>query len=200
MARGSGYKVPFRRKREGKTDYRLRKRLILARKPRFVPRFSLKNVVVQIVEAKPEGDYTLASAHARELARDFGWLGCRKNAPAAYLTGMLVAFRALSKGLKGAILDIGLKTPSRGCKTYAAVKGALDVGFEVPCDESVLPGEGRIRGEHIANYAKLLAESNPEKYRRQFSHYLKRGLKPEDLPSHFEEVKAKILSAFGAVK
>ena len=35
-----------------------------------------------------------------------------------------------------------------------------------------------------------------EKYKRQFSKYLEKGLEPEKLPEHFEEIKAKIDSMF----
>jgi large subunit ribosomal protein L18 len=38
----------------------------------------------------------------------------------------------------------------------------------------------------------MLRERDRERYERLFSQYLKRGLKPEDLPGHFEEVLSKI--------
>ena len=43
----------------------------------------------------------------------------------------------------------------------------------------------------------MLLETNPEKYERQFSGYIKRGLRPEDLPTHFDEVREKIVSSLG---
>jgi len=64
--------------------------------------------------------------------------------------------------------------------------------------EGVAPTEDRIRGEHIATYAKLLKEKNPEEFKARFSKYLEKGLDPEELPKHFEEVKNKILESFGA--
>jgi large subunit ribosomal protein L18 len=72
----------------------------------------------------------------------------------------------------------------------------LDAGLRVPHSEEILPAEERIKGEHIAEWAAKLAEENPDFYQRQFSKYLKRGLKPEDLPSHFEEVKSKIVAEY----
>ena len=195
-AKGPKYSVPFRRRREGKTDYRARRALILSKMPRIVARGSLKHMTVQVVNAKVEGDEVLASAHSKELVRDYGWKGACGNVPAAYLTGLLCGLKALQKGIKKAILDIGLRTPVKGSRVFAVLKGALDAGLEVPHSEEVLPDDSRIRGEHIANYAKMLASENPEEYNRRFSEYLAKKLKPEKLPEHFAKVKEKILAAF----
>jgi large subunit ribosomal protein L18 len=88
MARGSSYRVPLRRRREGKTDYQARKALVLSGKPRLVTRSTVKNVVAQIVVAKPRGDEVLVAAHSRELKK-YGWKAPTANVPAAYLTGLL---------------------------------------------------------------------------------------------------------------
>ena len=63
------------------------------------------------------------------------------------------------------------------------------------CGE-VFPGEARIQGKHIAAYAEALAATDPELYERRFSRYLAAGVKPDELPHHFEEGKANILNAF----
>jgi len=196
MARGPRYKVPFRRRREGKTNYRKRLRLILSGKPRLVARKTLNYIIAQIVEARVEGDHVLASAHSSEL-RKYGWLAACDNTPAAYLTGLLAGYRALKAGVKEAVLDIGLHRPVKGARIFAVLKGAVDAGLEVPHSEEILPSEDRIRGEHISEYAKKLKEEDPITYERFFSQYLKRGLPPEELPSHFEEVKEKIIKSFG---
>jgi large subunit ribosomal protein L18 len=98
MAKGSRYSVPYRRRREGKTDYRKRKALILSRKPRLVVRGTLKNIIVQVVVAKPHGDEVLVSAHSRELLKNYGWKAPRGNLPAAYLTGLLCGLKAKARG------------------------------------------------------------------------------------------------------
>jgi LSU ribosomal protein L18P len=72
------------------------------------------------------------------------------------------------------------------------LKGALDAGLEVPHDEDILPEGDRISGAHVAEYAKRLRSENEEEYKRRFSRYLQRGLAPEDLPKHFDEVRNKI--------
>lgn len=196
MAKGPGYTVPYRRRRERKTDYRLRKKLVISKLPRLVVRKTNRNFIAQVVMATVIGDVVIASAHSRELRKKFGWLGSLNNLPAAYLVGLLCGLRAAAKGIEKAILDIGLHTPSRGAAVFAAMKGFVDAGIEVPHDESILPDETRIRGEHIAKYAELLASTNKERYIRYFSEYLARGLPPENLPEHFDTIKEKILEAF----
>ncbi len=196
MARGGRYKVPLKRRRLGLTNYYKRVKYVLSGKPRLVVRKTLKHVVAQIVIVKPEGDYVIVSAHSRELVRDYGWKGYTNNTSAAYLVGFLIGLKAVKKGVKEAILDIGLHRPVRGGRVFAVAKGAIDAGLKIPCGEEVIPEENRIKGIHVSEYAKMLVSENPEIYSRQFSGYLRKGLKPEDLPRHFEEVKRKILSSF----
>lgn len=196
MARGPRYKVPRRRRREGKTNYYKRYKMILSGHPRFVVRKTLKHVIVQVVTAKPEGDVTVAAAHSRELYKKYGWMGGLGNTPAAYLTGLLAALRALKAGIKYAVPDIGLHAPTRGAKVFASIKAANDVGLKVPVGEEVVPSEDRIRGEHIASWAKMLQEASPEAYQRYFSQYIARGFDPAQLPTHFEEVKNRILEEY----
>jgi large subunit ribosomal protein L18 len=195
MAKGSRYSVPYRRRREGKTDYRKRKALILSRKPRLVVRGTLKNIIVQVVAAKPHGDEVLVSAHSRELLRNYGWKAPRGNLPAAYLTGLLCGLKAKAKGIKEAVLDIGLHSPTKGARVFAALKGILDAGLNVPHGEEKLPDEKRIQGFHIAQYAKMLSAST-ERYMAAFSKYLENKIPPENLPEHFAEVKKAVIAAF----
>ena len=77
MATGPRYKVAFRRRREGKTDYHQRLKLIVSRKPRLVVRLTLNQVIAEIVITKPEGDKVLAAATSKELTKEFGYLGAR---------------------------------------------------------------------------------------------------------------------------
>jgi len=184
--------VPFKRKRQGKTDYRKRLRLIASNKPRLVVRRALKNIIVQIIESNPKGDKVLVSAHTNELKKNFDWKIAKRNIPTAYLTGLLAGVKAKSKNINEAILDIGLNPPTKGSIFYAALKGAIDAGLKIPHSNEILPTENRIKGEHIANYAKLLS-SDKEKYEKQFSQYLKNQIKPEEFSQYFNAVKEKIL-------
>jgi len=195
MAKGPSYRVPFRRRREGKTDYQSRRALVLSRLPRLAVRGSLKHVIVQVVDAKETGDEIRVSAHSRELAKSYGWLGDCGNVSAAYLTGLLCGCRTMAHDVGKAVLDTGLQSPSRGSRVFASLKGVLDAGVMVPHDKEMLPDEKRIRGQHIADYASLLS-STPDVYQKRFSQYLSRGLRPEQLSEHFSLIKEKIVASF----
>ncbi|MGC8812761.1 MAG: 50S ribosomal protein L18 [Candidatus Aenigmatarchaeota archaeon] len=164
------YKAPFRRRREGKTDYRRRLKLLLSKKPRFVVRKSLKYIRAHIVEFEKKGDRTLVFVLSKELKK-FGWNYSCDNLPASYLTGLLAGKKALEKGIKEAVLDLGLNPSTKGSRVYACVKGALDAGLKLNVSEDVLPSEERIKGMHISTYLK--------KFR--------------NMPEDFENVKRKIL-------
>ena len=188
MAHGSRYKLAFKRRREGKTDYRARKNLIGLDKSRMVVRITNQHTIAQIVNVKLDGDETVVSAHSNELKK-MGWLGNGKNTSAAYLTGFLLGNKALGAGITSAVLDIGLKSTTRGARIFAALKGAVDAGLEVPHNDVILPADERIRGEHVAAYAESLSDEEVEK---RFSKYIRNGLSPKDLPDHFESIKQKI--------
>lgn len=191
MAESARYRVSFRRRRVGKTDYRRRLRYLLSQLPRLVVRKSLNNILVQLIRYSPQGDEVLVSAHSKEL-RKYGWRGGKANTSAAYLVGMLCSKRALKKKYKKAILDLGFQAPTKGAKIFAALKGALDAGLDIPHSTDLIPHESRIRGEHIAEYAEILKDKN-----KKFSKYIERELDPASLPEHFEEVKDKILASKG---
>jgi large subunit ribosomal protein L18 len=141
--------VPYRRRREGKTDFRKRLRHLKAGLPRLVVRRTLTKTIVQVAEYKPEGDRILAQATSPELAK-MGWTASTSTVPAAYLTGLLAAKRAAKAGVEEVILDGGLGRPTNGGKVFSALQGALDGGLWVPHGEEVLPSEERIRGEHLS--------------------------------------------------
>jgi large subunit ribosomal protein L18 len=151
---------------------------------------SNKHFTAQVIQAKPDGDLVLASAHSSEL-KEFGWKAPCGNLPAAYLTGLLLGRRAKAKGVSEAILDIGLYARGPGSRIFAAAKGALDAGLTIPHDDTALPKSERVQGKHVVNYSRVLAPE-AEAYKKRFSAYLKHKLKPEDLPDHFAQVEAKI--------
>ncbi|KAF6176980.1 hypothetical protein GIB67_027780 [Kingdonia uniflora] len=95
------FQVKYRRRREGKTDYRARIRLINQDKNkyntpkyRFVVRFTNKDIIAQIISASIAGDMVLATAYSHELPR-FGLEVGLTNYAAAYCTGLLLARRVL---------------------------------------------------------------------------------------------------------
>ncbi len=183
--------IGFRRKRQGKTNYKRRINLLKSKKLRIVIRKSLKNVVAQIVEYHPDGDRVLVSADSKELKKS-GWKISTGNLPASYLTGLLLAKKALNKGLKEGIVDLGLQRSTKGSRIFAVIKGLLDGGFNLPSSEEIFPSEERMSGKHIEDLAKSCVE-NKEKYEKQFSHYLKVQVKPEEICKLFNKTKEQII-------
>jgi len=171
----SRFQVKYRRRREGKTDYYARKRLVTqaknkynAPKYRLVVRFTNKDIIVQIIYARLQGDFVLCAARSRELPR-YGIKHGLTNWSAAYATGLLVARRALAKlGLADkyegvaepygtisvtqaiddedaprpfkAYLDVGLKRTTTGSRVFGALKGASDGGIFIPHSDKRFPG------------------------------------------------------------
>ena len=147
MAKGTTYRVGMKRRREGKTDYRRRTRYLLSGLPRLVVRRSNAHYFAHISVPSDEGDMTLASAHSKELFRDFGWKGNGGRGTSGYLTGYLCGKRATHAGIQKAILDAGLAIPGTGSNIFAVLKGAVDAGLDVPCDDGIFPGMERIGGD-----------------------------------------------------
>lgn len=191
MATSNRYTVGFRRKREGRTDYKKRLKLLKAEKPRLVIRRSLNNIVAQIVEYSPDGDKVIATIVSKSLSK-FGWNLSKTSIPCAYLTGLLLAKKVGVKGIKEAIVDFGLNTSVTGSRLYAVVKGALDGGLKIPHSPEVLPSDDRIKGKHIINYFKNCDDAQRKKL---FSGYLKNNVNVEDLSKLIDDVKQKILKS-----
>jgi len=145
MADSSNYRVQKRRRRDQKTDYGQRLKLLKGGNSRAVVRTSNNHTRVQISEFVREGDVNSAQTISKEL-EEYGWEGHTGNLPAAYLTGYLAGMRA---DTDRAVLDTGLRTAKSGGRVFAAVKGLNDAGVEVPAGDEMIPEESRIRGEHI---------------------------------------------------
>ncbi|MBN1681947.1 50S ribosomal protein L18 [Candidatus Bathyarchaeota archaeon] len=191
MAKGPRYRVPYRRRRENKTDYQARRILATSDSPRFVVRISNKSIIVQVIQSEIKGDFVLTEVTSKELTEKYGWKANGKSIQAAYLLGLISGYKAIENNILKANLDIGLKRPTIGSKVFAVVKGALDSGLEIPCDSDIIPNSERISGADLSNYAKNIED--PVLYEKQFSMYLRKGLDPEKIPEHFDEVKKKIM-------
>ncbi|WP_435115077.1 50S ribosomal protein L18 [Halolamina sp. C58] len=177
MATGPRYKVPMRRRREVRTDYHQRLRLLKSGKPRLVARVSNKHVRAQLASPGPDGDEIHAAASSEDLS-EYGWEAPTGNLPSAYLTGYLAGLRAIDAGLEEAVLDLGLNTATPGNKVFAVQEGAIDAGLEIPHSDSVLADWSRNRGEHIAAYAEQLED---DLYSGEFD--------ATELPEHFDDVR-----------
>ncbi len=141
--------LQFRRKREGRTDYNKRLNLLKSGLPRLVVRRSLRNVRAQLVEYHPDGDRVMITVDVHHLVKGFGLQRVRCNTSTAYLVGLLLGKKALAKKVKQAILDMGLQHPVKNGVVFAALKGAVDAGMQIPHSAEVLPDEKRIKGEHL---------------------------------------------------
>jgi large subunit ribosomal protein L18 len=142
--------LQYRRKREGKTDYKFRLNILKSNKLRFVVRKALKNVLLQVVQYEPNGDKILLSVHSNVLKK-YGWDLNRGNIPSAYLAGLLCGKLAKEKQLEEMNLDIGLNRAVKGGVQYAAVKGAIDSGLKIPCSEEVIPNTEKIECKNLSD-------------------------------------------------
>lgn len=168
MADSNNFRVPHRRRREQKTDYEQRLKLLKSGKPRAVVRTSNKHTKAHLAHFKREGDETEAFTTTEEL-EEYGWNHNTGNIPAAYLAGFLMAYKT---GEDEAVLDLGLREVKSGGRIFAAVKGMNDAGLDVPAGEEAFPEESRVRGEHIEE------------------------MRDVDVPSTFEDVKEAIRGEF----
>ena len=132
------YKVGFRRRREGRTDYRRRLALVKSGKVRMVVRRSNRYVTVQFIRFDPAGDRTLLTVDGPKMRKLFNW-PAKRNAWTAYLTGLYAGREAGRAGVKEFVLDNGMYTASKGSVVFAALKGAVDAGLSTSYSEEKVP-------------------------------------------------------------
>ena len=232
------YQVKFRRRREGKTDYYARKRLIFQDKNKYntpkyrlIVRLSNKDITVQIAYAKIEGDRIVCSAYSHELPK-YGIKIGLTNYAAAYCTGLLVARRLLHKlgldslytgctevtgeeynvesiddqpGAFRCYLDVGLTRTTTGARVFGAMKGAVDGGLNIPHSVKRFPGysaetksfnadvhRAHIFGQHVADYMRTLEEEDEEAFKRQFSRYIKLGIRADGIEDMYKKAHQMI--------
>jgi large subunit ribosomal protein L5e len=97
------YQVKPRRRREGKTDFFARRKMIHQdknkynnRKYRLIVRFTNSRIIFQVAYATIIGDKVICQADSKELA-NYGIPAGHTNYAAAYATGLLIARRALKQ-------------------------------------------------------------------------------------------------------
>jgi len=122
------FQTKFRRRREGKTDYRSRTALIAQDKTKFnAPKYRLvvrvtnADIICQIVSSKIIGDIVHCAAYSHELPT-YGLKVGLTNYSAAYSTGLLLARRLLQQ--------IGLD------QKYAGVTTTDGADYLVPSDKN----------------------------------------------------------------
>ena len=189
MAVKSNYTMKHRRRREGKTNYNSRLKLLVSRKPRLVIRRTLKGIIAQIVTYTPDGDTVIHLARSSELTQ-FGLPVVNGNIPTAYLTGFLLAKKA--KDFKEElIVDFGVRSLTPKSRLFATVKGAIEGGLKVIASDDSFPDDSRVQGKHIQDYAVLLKD-NDEAYKKQFGEYLSQKVNPQDISGVYAKVKSAL--------
>lgn len=147
-------KVQKRRRRENKTDYLKRLKLLKSGKSRIVFRKTNKYIIAQYVKSEEARDKVVFGLDSRELLK-YGWdekaMSGLKNLTASYLMGYLTGKKVISKKLENPVLDIGMIQALHKNKVYAFIKGLIDAGIDLQCKEEAFPDEARIKGEHLKN-------------------------------------------------
>ena len=143
-------RIEKRRRRECKTDYKLRLGLLKSARSRIVIRRTNKYIVVQAIESFEAQDKVIKGVSSKDLIAK-GWdekfAGSLKSVPACYLTGMLLAKELKTKDF---IVDIGMAKNIAGNRNYAVVKGLIDGGLNINANPESLPSDERVNGEHMS--------------------------------------------------
>lgn len=95
-------------------------------------------------------------------------------------------------------MDVGLQRTTTGARVFAAMKGAVDGGLNIPHSTKRFPGydaeskafnadvhRAHIFGQHVADYMRSLEEEDPEAFKRQFSQYIKLGINADQVKKYF---------------
>ncbi len=145
-------RIDRRRRRENKTDYLRRLKLLKSGRPRLVFRKTNKYIIVEFVTSKEAQDKVEICMDSRALLK-YGWpkefSGSLKSIPASYLTGYLIGKQIKKKGLETPIVDLGMARTIYKTKVYSFIKGLIDAGLEINCKEEAFPEENRVEGKSL---------------------------------------------------
>ena len=155
-------KIDKRRRREGKTDYLDRRGLLKSESPRIVFRKTNRYIVAQFVTSKEAQDKIEIGLTSKKL-KDYGWpeefSGSLKSITASYLTGFLMGKEIIKNKLKTPIMDFGMIRVIGKNKAFAFLKGVVDSGIKIKCDEENFPEEERISGKNLkSDFSKTFKE------------------------------------------
>ena len=142
-------KIPKRRRRENKTDYKLRLGMLKSPLRRIVIRKSNRYISIQAVESDEAKDKVIWGITSKALL-SYGWdekhSGSLKSLPAGYLTGILFAKKIDNK--QKYIIDIGMARNIKGSRICSVIKGIIDGGVKIDVGKEIFPDEKKIEGEH----------------------------------------------------
>ena len=141
-------KLNKKRRRQNKTNYQKRLILLKGKIPRLVVRKTNRYLILQIIESKHAEDNVKCQVNTKELLKH-NWPQDKKNSlkslSAGYLGGLLLGKKINPEEVSQVILDTGLIPNTKGSRVYAVVKGILDSGIEINCDEKIFPTEEKIK-------------------------------------------------------
>ena len=151
-----------RRRKEHKTDYLKRIKLLKSGSPRVVFKKTNKYIMAQYVKSKEAQDKVEMGISSKILIK-YGWPkefeGSLKSIPASYFTGLLIGKKILERKLEKPIVDFGMIRVLHKNKTFAFLKGLKDSGVRVECKEEFFPNEDRIKGKHLKkDFSKIFEE------------------------------------------
>ena len=145
-----------KRRKQNKTDYLKRLKLLKSKKPRIIFRKTNKYIIAQYVTSKQAQDKVVFGITSKDLIKH-GWkkeFGSLKAIPAVYLTGYLIGKQIIKKKLETPIVDFGMIRVLHKTKTYAFLKGLIDSGVEIKCDKG-FPDQEKIKGKVDIEKIKL---------------------------------------------
>ena len=141
-----------RRRKENKTDYLKRLKLLKSKIPRIVFRKTNKYVMAQYVVSKQAKDKVEIGLSSKQLVK-YGWpkefQGSLKSIPASYLTGFLIGKRIIKEKKETPIIDLGMMRVLHKTKIFAFLKGLIDAGIEIKHKKDVFPDDEKITGKNL---------------------------------------------------
>uniref|UniRef100_A0A8C0U4H0 Ribosomal protein L5 n=1 Tax=Cyanistes caeruleus TaxID=156563 RepID=A0A8C0U4H0_CYACU len=187
------YQVKFRRRREGKTDYYARKRLVIQDKNKYntpkyrmIVRVTNRDIICQLLNK-----FGLDKIYEGQVE----------------VTGDEYNVESVD-GKPGAFtcyLDAGLARTTTGNKVFGALKGAVDGGLSIPHSTKRFPGydseskefnaevhRKHIMGQNVADYMRYLMEEDEDAYKKQFSQYIKNNVTPDGMEEMYKKAHAAI--------
>jgi len=144
-------KIDKRRRREGKTDYAKRIRLLKGGNSRIVFRKTNRYIIAQYVKSREAKDSIEFGATSKELLK-YGWPkeaeGSLKSITASYLFGILFGKKIENKK-EFQIIDFGMAKIVHKSRLCAFIKGLADSGIKINAKINIFPEENRIKGENL---------------------------------------------------
>ncbi len=151
-----------RRRKEHKTDYLKRIRLLKSGSSRIIFKKTNRYLITQYVTSKEAKDKIKIGMTSKDLLK-YGWpkefKGSLKSTPASYLIGLLMGKKTLEKKLPEPIINFGMLRVLHKNSAFAFLKGLKDSGIKVKCEDKLFPPEERIKGKHLKkDFSKIFEE------------------------------------------